>query len=744
MEIVSNLPSLAEEKNFEKLEETWLQAVEAGVNDLGPFMRAADSAAAAGETGRAADLLAVLLAPLKTAGRHADLLNVIRRLVELRGGDLSLRADAIDALRKTCSGRPGFETFLRLSGLTSSGDLADGLALIDEYLDFTPGRHVQHDGGWGTGRVFAVDGETGEIVVDFVEEKAHRFPPESARKFLQRIPDDHIWALRFSRLEEMRALAENDPAAVIRIVLKSYKGKSSLANIKNELCGDILPLDRWTRWWSKARTKAAHDPYIELGDGGARSILILREKPVGYAEEVADVVESATSLTEAVSAARVFLKRSRKEAGPLVKRIAARLSAEAPRLVEEAPWVVAETLLFLESAGETPPATLPESARSVGRILQASIQPNAVSATGTRSPFARFLAEMEIIEYRKDLLDASRTAFPEVWPRFFADLLTDVNTDLWEAAVDALEEAGKNDVLTTALLRITSDPSRYREPFISFAKAYLFGKRFSDLSGLPTRAIAIEKLFLLYEMLGRGKGGEDPASTKRIMARIEAVLCDKKRGAIPVIFPTLLREEANQLYVYSQASRYLSGEIVDAVRVAIARKFPDLLAGRGKPFWESEALFVTEAALRKTEEDYRQLVNVRIPENSKAIGRAAALGDLSENSEYTAALEEQRELTSKAERVKKDLQRARAIENETISIEVVMPGTRVFVRTPGETKEEAFVILGPWDADSERGVVSYLAPIGQGLLGKKPADIATITLPDKQIQYEVVRIERAL
>jgi transcription elongation factor GreA len=686
----------------------------------------------------------VLLAPLKTAGRSVEQLTVIRRLVDWRGGDLSLRADAIDALRRAYAGRPGFETFLKLSGLTGSGDLGDGLTIIEEYLDFSPGRHVHHDGGWGTGRVFAVDGETGEIVVDFVEEKAHRFPPESARKFLLRIPDDHIWALRYSRLEEMRALAENDPAAIIRIVLKSFKGKSSLANIKNELCGDILPLDKWTRWWSKARTRAAHDPYIELGDGGARSILSLREKPIGYAEEVADVVESASSLTEAVSAARVFLKRSRKEAGPLVRRISARLGAEAPRLLEEAPWVVAETLLFLDSAGEEPPATLPENARSVRRILQSTVQPDAAPAVGSRSPFARFLAEMEIVEYRKDLLDVAREAYPEEWPRLFADLLTDVNTDLWDAAVDGLEDAGKSDVLTAALVRITSDPSRYREPFLSFAKSYFFGKRFGDLSGLPTRATVIEKLFLLYEMLSRGKGGEDPASTKRTMARMESVLVDKKRGAIPVIFPTLPREDANQLYVYSQASRYLSTEIVDSVRVAIARKFPDLLAGRGKPFWESESLYVTEAALRKAEEDYRHLVNVRIPENSKAIGRAAALGDLSENSEYTAALEEQRELTSKAERVKKDLQRARTIENEVIATDVVMPGTRVFVRLIGDTKEESFVILGPWDADSERGIVSYVAPIGQGLLGRKPGDVATVTLPDKQVQYEVIRIERAL
>lgn len=744
MESVSNLYALAETRDFEKLEEVWLSAVEAGVSDVAPFLRVAAATAEAGEPKRAADLLGVLVGPLKEGSRHGDLLNVLRRLVDLRGGDLSLRADVIDGLRRVHGGRPGLETFLRLSGVTGSSELRDGLGMLDEYLDFTPGRHVYHDGGWGTGRVFAVDDETGEIVVDFVEEKAHRFPPESARKFLRRIPDDHIWALKFSRLDELRSLSENDPAALIRTILHSCKGKASLAEIKNEVCGEIVPIDRWTRWWGKARTRAAHDPYIELGDGGARSVLSLRAKPVGYAEEVADVVETSASLSEAVSAARTFLKRSRKEAGPLVRQISARLAAEAPRLMDEAPWAVAEALLFLEDAGEEPPATLGEDARTGVRILQSAVRPDAAPVVGSRSPFARFLAEMEIVEYRKSLLRTAREAFPKAWPRLFADLLTDVNTDLWEAASDALESAGEQQTLTAALAKITADPSRFREPFLAFAKTFLFGKRFAGLPNLPAKVTVIEKLFSLNETLARGKGGEDPASTKRILARVESLLCDKKRGAIPVVLPTLAKEEANQLYLYSQASRYLSGEVVDSIRVAIARKFPDLLAGRGKPFWESESIFVTASALRRVEEDYRQLVNVRIPENSKAIGRAAALGDLSENSEYTAALEEQRELTNRAERVKKELQRAHSIENEVISTEVVMPGTRVVVRAPGDSKEERFVILGPWDADPDEGVVSYLAPIGQGLLGRKPGDVARIILPDREIEYEVVSIERAI
>jgi transcription elongation factor GreA len=148
--------------------------------------------------------------------------------------------------------------------------------------------------------------------------------------------------------------------------------------------------------------------------------------------------------------------------------------------------------------------------------------------------------------------------------------------------------------------------------------------------------------------------------------------------------------------------------------------------------------------MKRRQDEFANLMNVKIPENSRAIGVAAAHGDLSENGEYTAALEEQQMLIGKANRMKEELEKARFIESQEIRIDVVMPGTRVILKNLGTQKDESYVVLGPWDADPDRCIVAYTAPLGRGLLGRKVGERAVVDLPEGKAEYQVVGIEHAL
>ena len=137
-------------------------------------------------------------------------------------------------------------------------------------------------------------------------------------------------------------------------------------------------------------------------------------------------------------------------------------------------------------------------------------------------------------------------------------------------------------------------------------------------------------------------------------------------------------------------------------------------------------------------------MNIEFPENARDLGEAISRGDLRENAEYKAAREKQAMLVEKAERIKTELQKVVIIDPHSIRPGTAAPGTKVTIRHQGKTEIEIYTILGPWDVDIEKGIISYLSPIGKGLLDKTAGETITIKLPEGESIYEIGKIEKVL
>ena len=104
----------------------------------------------------------------------------------------------------------------------------------------------------------------------------------------------------------------------------------------------------------------------------------------------------------------------------------------------------------------------------------------------------------------------------------------------------------------------------------------------------------------------------------------------------------------------------------------------------------------------------------KIPANSKEIAIARSYGDLSENHEYKAAKEMQKILMRRKEELETQLARARGTDFSNAKTDVVGIGTIVQATDLGTNQPETFTILGAWDSDPDKGVISYLSPVGAG------------------------------
>ena len=163
----------------------------------------------------------------------------------------------------------------------------------------------------------------------------------------------------------------------------------------------------------------------------------------------------------------------------------------------------------------------------------------------------------------------------------------------------------------------------------------------------------------------------------------------------------------------------------------------------GQPEEKTVALVVSWSSLEKRKAEYEELVKKKIPENIKEIALARSYGDLSENFEYKAAKQMQAVLSRRRAELEQALHNARGTAFENPDTSRVSIGTIVTVRDADSKKEETYTILGAWDGDPERHIISYQTAIGQALLGHKLGEVITLNTDQSSAEFAIISIEAA-
>ncbi len=153
-------------------------------------------------------------------------------------------------------------------------------------------------------------------------------------------------------------------------------------------------------------------------------------------------------------------------------------------------------------------------------------------------------------------------------------------------------------------------------------------------------------------------------------------------------------------------------------------------------------VFLTLEGLKKLEEELDKLKTVRRKEVAERIKQALAFGDISENSEYDEAKNEQAQLEERIAKLEAMLRNAKLIDDDEISTEVVTLGSKVVVKDLDYDEEMEYTIVGSAEADPFNGKISNESPVGNALLGKKKGDVVEVQVPDGSIKYEIVSITR--
>ena len=151
---------------------------------------------------------------------------------------------------------------------------------------------------------------------------------------------------------------------------------------------------------------------------------------------------------------------------------------------------------------------------------------------------------------------------------------------------------------------------------------------------------------------------------------------------------------------------------------------------------------LTYAGLKKLEDELQELKVVRRQEVAQKIKEAREQGDLSENAEYDAAKDEQRDIEARIEELEKILKNVEVVVEDEIDLEKINVGCRVKVYDVDFDEEMEFSIVGSTEANSLQYKISNESPVGKALIGKEVGDSVIVETQAGSIEYRVLAIQR--
>ena len=151
---------------------------------------------------------------------------------------------------------------------------------------------------------------------------------------------------------------------------------------------------------------------------------------------------------------------------------------------------------------------------------------------------------------------------------------------------------------------------------------------------------------------------------------------------------------------------------------------------------------ITDEGLRRLEEELEDLKTVKRKEIAEKIKVALSFGDLSENSEYDEAKNEQAIIEGRIAEIESQLKNVNVLDESELNTEVEHIGSKVRIREVWTQEDEVYKIVGSTETDPQNGRISDESPIGKAMLGHAAGDVVEVLIPAGAVSYELVEISK--
>ena len=565
---------------------------------------------------------------------------------------------------------------------------------------------------WGFGRIKAVDTVFARFAIDFPGKPGHPMDLSFAAELLKPVPKDHILARKATDLDAVRHLAAHH-IDLIKIVLNSFGGKATTDQIQQVLA-DVIT-DDWKKWWEVARREMKKDGHFVVPTKKTEPI-VYQAQEISLQDRLLADFRKVKGLKARVVVVSEILKvvSDLKDKAATASEVIAALNPEIASHQRTQPAVALEAIFARDELREA--AGVPAAADEIS-VAQVWAQ------DGIR--FGPLLETIPAAKHHR-ALESFKTAYPEKWVDVFRSALNFVSAKLAKEIVSVLIHDGKLALLKETLAKLINQHTASSELLLWFGRERT--EDFVDILG-P------EVFRAMLTAMERDQFQEKRSNRLRdFILEDQALIVELTATADIEVVKDLTRALKLSPVFDDMDKRSLLARLVKAHPAV-----QSLVSGEQTK--QDAGLLVSWESLERRRAEYQELVEKKIPANSKEIAIARSYGDLRENHEYKAAKEMQKILMRQKEDLEAALNRARGQDFANAKTDVVGPGTVVLATDLASNQAETFTILGAWDSDPDKGVISYLTPVAMALLNRKVGDEVEFELHGSKRRHRIEKIE---
>jgi len=584
-----------------------------------------------------------------------------------------------------------------------------------------PGSYCIHQ-SWGFGQIKEYDEEGGKLIIDFEGKEGHRMDPGFCVVTMQVLPPEHLMARKETEPEAIAELISKNQGDLLVELLKQYPNGAASAVEVESILTQVVGADKFKKWWTATKKVLAKDPRIAVPPRKT-GMYVLREEPVSIEEELIEEYNETQSAKRRVLIADKLLETVR-EKPEIKEQLAVVLHGLATAVKESNQLSLAEKLRGAWIRNDLSEILEVDIADFEPTLPQLVSDPNELDTLVKELPTTLQSRALELI----------KESHPADWKEISFNLLKNSSGKFTTDCVNFLLQNGFEEELLETFERWQTEQN-LKEPVLLWIVKNRNSRKFGNLVRPMITPRLLNAIFYAidYEAL-------QITTTRRIPL---AEILSEDAELIPDLLADADSETARDLannLLLNQGFEELTKKSLLARFIKIFPAVQSLLETEGEE--KSSGLVVSKESYDKAVAEYDDLVTKQIPENSKAIGLARELGDLKENSEYKMAKQDQALLLARRNKLEMDLQRAKISDFSEIGTGAVGIGSVVTLLDENKNKEITYTILGAWDSNPDKQVISYQTPLGKALIGKTPGEEIELHIEGVDSLLKIISIER--
>ncbi len=711
--------------DVESVELAWLEAIEQTV-DIAEAQNVLKSLRDAKRSPAANELALMLLEAIQKRDGQVTAMEAVVDLLPLLEGDDKLREIAAGLYRHVHGKVEHFDAFLKASGLQANQSLSRAVRTLETSLTALPGVYLADRYGDSVARVEQYDDLMGQFTITLGSGEQLQLEPKLLGDEFAVVDETDFRVLSKFRKDELKILIKKDPGAVLVGLCKARDGKINVGGLKEALVGKYLNSSGWSGWWSRARTAVRRSALLSIE--GRPAVVSYHPNTRSLEDEMAGPAAEARVPLDHLAVLQQYA------------------SEVAFRKLQIEPTFVQPILDKLaDQAGSF-------RYRRPSEAIEAALSLDAAAAMGMPAPGQEYPSAGELIDATDDPVEA-------LWKL--------EEPSLWEMAIKTI--AAREDAASSLARLLPAAPVGQMDDIAECLRKAGHAEVIDEVANAALTSPAANALLLVWLWQGPAKKVQAAQDKRVLLSRLFTMMDDVARNEnISKVLRRSIVQQARSAMIakkcktFRKAILQMDVDMAGAIKRSVERNEGLTLASREDllevlrtefyalfakikidPWLDENVIWTTEDAMVRYRVELKELFDITMPANARDIGAAAERGDLSENSEWKFAMEEKQRYEARAKHMKNELLQTRIIDPDRIPLDVVGIGSKVALRPDdgGDLFELSF--LGPWDADLERSIYNYKAPVSQEHMGKKLGEKVQLTIDGMEKGYTIEQIGSA-